>query len=145
MVSVCTCAQCSPRLFTLQWPTPGSCAHHYFNHHSQYSCQNQNSTVRYTTRASLKSKEDKIKLEPSVATGCVDGSTPVVWYAELNWYSLPLNCFRTLSRSARMVGMVLQGCCIPGAGWLYCIVCSKLKRTAAFVRGWALTSEARHR
>ena len=26
------------------------------------------------------SKEDKIKLEPSVATGCVDGSTPMVWY-----------------------------------------------------------------
>ena len=26
-----------------------------------------------------KSKEDKIKLEPSVATGCVDGSTPMVW------------------------------------------------------------------
>ena len=24
------------------------------------------------------SKEDKIKLEPSVATGCVDGSTPMV-------------------------------------------------------------------
>ena len=29
------------------------------------------------------SKEDKIKLEPSVATGCVDGSTPMVWYGRV--------------------------------------------------------------
>ena len=26
---------------------------------------------------------DKIKLEPSVATGYVDGSTPMVWYGML--------------------------------------------------------------
>ena len=38
-------------------------------------------TNRYTTRALLTiSKEDKMKLEPSVATGCVDGITPMVWY-----------------------------------------------------------------
>ena len=28
----------------------------------------------------VKSKEDNINLEPSVATGCVDGSTPMPWY-----------------------------------------------------------------
>ena len=28
---------------------------------------------------------DKIKLEPSVATGCVDGSTTMVWYGVV-WY-----------------------------------------------------------
>ena len=33
-----------------------------------------------TQHAQAISKEDKIKLEPSVATGCVDGSTPMVWY-----------------------------------------------------------------
>ena len=32
-----------------------------------------------------KSKEDKIKLEPNVATGCVDGSTPMVWFCMV-WY-----------------------------------------------------------
>ena len=32
-------------------------------------------------------KEDKIKLEPSVATGCVDGSTPMVWYGMV-WYGV---------------------------------------------------------
>ena len=33
------------------------------------------------------SKEDKIKLEPSVATGCVDGSTTLVWYGMV-WYGM---------------------------------------------------------
>ena len=33
------------------------------------------------------SKEDQIKLEPSVATGCVDGSTPMVWY-DMAWYGM---------------------------------------------------------
>ena len=33
-----------------------------------------------TQHAQATSKEDKIKLEPSVATGCVDGSTLMVWY-----------------------------------------------------------------
>ena len=33
-----------------------------------------------TQHSQATSKEDKIKLEPSVATGCVDGSTPMVWY-----------------------------------------------------------------
>ena len=36
--------------------------------------------TRQTIRLGMVSKEDKIKLEPSVATGCVDGSTPMVWY-----------------------------------------------------------------
>ena len=37
----------------------------------------------------VKSKEDTIKLEPSVATGCVDGSTPMVWYGMVSvWYGM---------------------------------------------------------
>ena len=32
-----------------------------------------------TQRVQAMSKEDKMKLEPSVATSCVDGSTPMVW------------------------------------------------------------------
>ena len=37
------------------------------------------SPVRTFTGMVWYGKEDKIKLEPSVATGCVDGSTPMVW------------------------------------------------------------------
>ena len=34
-------------------------------------------------------KEDQLKLEPSVATGCVDGSTPTVWYVYAYVYVPP--------------------------------------------------------
>ena len=38
-------------------------------------------TNRYGTQhVQALSKEDKIKLESSMTTGCVDGSTPRVWY-----------------------------------------------------------------
>ena len=33
-----------------------------------------------TQHVQATSKEDKMKLQPSVATGCVDGSTPMVWH-----------------------------------------------------------------
>ena len=45
------------------------------------------------------SKEDQIKLEPSVATGCVDGSTPMVWYDDDTHTELTLyfpSCGRSL-------------------------------------------------
>ena len=38
-----------------------------------------NAKQKGTQHAQATSKEDKTKLEPSVATGCVDGSTPMAW------------------------------------------------------------------
>ena len=58
------------------------------------------------------SKEDKIKLEPSVATGCVDGSTPwygMVWYGMV-WYGMVLNCMVDVGGTVgKWYGMVWYG------------------------------------
>ena len=55
-----------------------------------------------TQHAQAISKEEKIKLEPSVATGCVDGSTPMVWYgkSKLVWYGMVKVTCKYIHRAA---------------------------------------------
>ena len=48
-----------------------------------------------TQHVQAMSKEDKMKPEPSVATGCVDGSTPMAWHGMAwhgVWLSLNFEC-----------------------------------------------------
>ena len=46
-----------------------------------------------TNQNGPKSIDTRIQLEPAVAPGCVDGSTPMVWYG-MAWYGMAWLCPR---------------------------------------------------
>ena len=70
-----------------------------------------------TQHVQATSKEDKIKLEPNVATGCVDGSPPMVWYGMV-WYCYSsVSLLRTVWYGMVWYGMVWYGMVWYGMVW----------------------------
>ena len=52
-------------LFPLQWPTPGSCTHHYYNHHNQCSCGHGGFVYAFILKGTV------VAVEPSMQRQCL--------------------------------------------------------------------------
>ena len=61
------------------WPRARAPHHHYNHCQCAFTPTPKTVASAYSTQHVQAKSGDKIKLKPSVSTGCIDGSTPMAW------------------------------------------------------------------